>query len=148
MCADPLYVHVTGKNKAILVPVPTGIARSSLVVMITIGDHQDHVSTHTGMETLPVIHNSKEKTEMIKNYHTALVTGASHGIGPYIVRALAREGMNLVLAARSESELEQVATAADIRATGVQVLSVPPDVPDRDVRSALVHNAEGLFRFV
>ncbi|GAC1350881.1 MAG: hypothetical protein NVSMB27_37690 [Ktedonobacteraceae bacterium] len=41
---------------------------------------------------------------MIKNYQTAIVTGASHGIGPYIASALAKEGMNLVLAARSESE--------------------------------------------
>ncbi len=37
---------------------------------------------------------------MIKNYRTAIVTGASHGIGLFIVRALAKEGMNLVLAAR------------------------------------------------
>src|SRR5437667_12477750 len=88
-----------------------------------------------GMKTLPLTRHSKEKTAMMKNYHTALVTGASHGIGPYIVRALAKEGMNLVLAARSESKLEHVATAADIRATGVQVLSVPTDVTDRDARS-------------
>jgi len=80
---------------------------------------------------------------MIKNYQTALVTGASHGIGPYIVRALAKEGMNLVLAARSKPELEQV--AADVRATGVQVLSVPTDVTDRDARSALVNTAERTF---
>jgi short-subunit dehydrogenase len=53
--------------------------------------------------------------------------------------------MNLVLAARSESELEQVATAADIRATGVHVLTVPTDVTDREARSALVHTAERTF---
>ncbi len=82
---------------------------------------------------------------MLKNYHTAIVTGASHGIGPYIVRALAKEGMNLVLAARSEQELEQLATAADIRATGVHVLTVPTDVTDREARSALVHAAERTF---
>src|SRR2546430_8974341 len=113
--------------------------------MITIGDHQDHVSTHTGMKTIPVIRNSKEKTEMIKNYQTAIVTGALHGIGPYIVRALAKEGLNLVLAARSGQELEQVATAANIRATGVHVLTVPTDVTDRDARSALVNTAERTF---
>src|SRR6266481_4036937 len=99
--------------------------------MITIGHRQDNVSTHKGTKTIPFIRNLKEKTAMMKNYHTALVTGASHGIGPYIVRALAQEGMNLVLAARSESELEQVATAADIRATGVQILTIPTDVTDR-----------------
>src|SRR2546427_11354143 len=87
----------------------------------------------------------KEKIEMIKNYQTAIVTGASHGIGLFIVRALAKEGMNLVLAARSEQELEQVATAADIRATGVHVLTVPTDVTDRDARSALVNTAERTF---
>src|SRR5260370_33141947 len=97
------------------------------------------------MISLPVIRHSKDKTAMMKNYHPALVTGASHGIGPFIVRALAKEGMNLVLAARSESELEQVATAADIRATGVQVLSVPTDVTDREARSALVNTAERTF---
>lgn len=82
---------------------------------------------------------------MMKNYKTAIVTGASHGIGPYIVRALAKEGMNLVLAARSGPELEQVATAAGIRATGVQVLTVPTDVTERDARSALVSAAERTF---
>ena len=82
---------------------------------------------------------------MIKNYKTAIVTGASHGIGPFIVRALAKEGMNLVLAARSGQELEQVATAADIRATGVHVLTVPTDVTVRDERNALVNTAERTF---
>jgi short-subunit dehydrogenase len=97
------------------------------------------------MKTIPVIRNSKEKTAMMKNYQTAIVTGASHGIGPYIVRALAKEGMNLVLAARSGQELEQVANAPDIRATGVQVLTVPTDVTNREALSALVATAERTF---
>src|SRR5438034_11543954 len=97
------------------------------------------------MKTIPVIHNSKEKTEMINNYQTAIVTGASHGIGPYIARALAKVGMNLVLAARSGQELEQVATAADIRATGVQVLTVPTAVTDHTARNAIVNAAERTF---
>src|SRR5215467_3688213 len=82
---------------------------------------------------------------MTKKNYTAIVTGASHGIGPYIVRALAKEGLNLVLAARSGQELEQVATAPDIRATGVHVLTVPTDVTDREARAALVHAAERTF---
>ena len=82
---------------------------------------------------------------MLKNYQTAIVTGASHGIGPFIVRALAKEGMNLVLAARSGNELDQVASAADIGAAGVQVLTVPTDVTQRDARSALVSAAERTF---
>ena len=85
---------------------------------------------------------------MIKNYQTALVTGASHGIGPYIVRALAKQGINLVLAARSGNELEQIATAPDIRAARVHVLTVPTDVTDREALSALVNTAERTFGVV
>ena len=40
---------------------------------------------------------------------TAIVTGASRGLGAYIARALAAEKMNVVLAARSGDELESVA---------------------------------------
>ncbi len=80
---------------------------------------------------------------MIKHYQTAIVTGASRGIGPLIAHALAKEGMNLILAARSKPELEQV--AAGIRTTGVQVLAVPTDVTDREARSALVSTAECTF---
>ena len=80
---------------------------------------------------------------MLKQFHTALVTGASYGIGPFIARALAQEGLNVVLAARSEAELEQV--AADLRATGVQVLAVPTDVTDPEARRTLVNAAERTF---
>ena len=43
----------------------------------------------------------------------AIVTGASHGIGPYIARALAARRMNLLLVARSEAELGRL--AAELR---------------------------------
>jgi 3-oxoacyl-[acyl-carrier protein] reductase len=60
---------------------------------------------------------------------TALVTGASKGIGKAIARGLADEGVNLVLLARSGETL--AATADAIRAaTGVQVLAVPTDIRD------------------
>ena len=39
----------------------------------------------------------------------AIVTGASHGIGQYIARALAARQMNLLLVARSEAELARLA---------------------------------------
>src|SRR5215467_8199957 len=39
----------------------------------------------------------------------AIVTGASHGIGLYIARALAARRMNLLLVARSEAELARLA---------------------------------------
>lgn len=56
----------------------------------------------------------------------ALITGASQGIGKVVAAALAREGMHLILAARSVDKLEAVAT--ELRKSGVRVLTVPTDV--------------------
>lgn len=56
----------------------------------------------------------------------AVVTGASRGLGKTIAMALAREGANLVLAARSQGLLDEVAN--DVRALGVRVITVPTDV--------------------
>ena len=70
---------------------------------------------------------------------TALVTGASRGIGVHIARALAREGMNLVLAARSADDLSKVAEEVSIADT--QTWCVPTDVGDRTSLQALVDRA-------
>ena len=74
---------------------------------------------------------------------TAIVTGTSRGIGPHIARALAREGMHLVLAARSRTDLEQV--AADLAATGAQAIAVPTDLRDRASLVALAAAATRAF---
>jgi short-subunit dehydrogenase len=54
----------------------------------------------------------------------AIITGASHGIGAYIARALANRGMNLLLVARSEDELCQLAGELRTRDTTVAVAVV------------------------
>lgn len=72
---------------------------------------------------------------------TALVTGASRGLGIYIARTLAAEGMNLILAARSRDALDAV--ARDLRANGTKVLCVPTDLGDRASLNALAERAEG-----
>jgi NAD(P)-dependent dehydrogenase (short-subunit alcohol dehydrogenase family) len=75
---------------------------------------------------------------------TALVTGASKGIGKAIARGLADEGVNLVLLARSEKPL--TATADEIRsATGVQVLVVPTDIRDDAAVAAAAEQACAAF---
>jgi len=80
---------------------------------------------------------------MIKKYHTALITGTSRGIGPYIARALAREGMNLVLAARSADGLERV--KEEVKALGMQAIGVPTDLANHDARVALANRAKREF---
>ena len=74
---------------------------------------------------------------------TALVTGASRGIGVYIARALATEGMNLVLAARSAAPLEKVRD--EVKGLGVRALAVPTDVGEISELRALVERATSEF---
>ena len=74
---------------------------------------------------------------------TALITGASRGIGPHIAAALAERGMNLVLTSRSGLELEAV--AAQIRKLGVRVVTVISDLLDADSRTLLVGAGEREF---
>lgn len=57
---------------------------------------------------------------------TALVTGASQGIGEGIARVLARQGARVVVAARNEEKLK--ALAAEIGAAGGQALPLVLDV--------------------
>jgi short-subunit dehydrogenase len=59
---------------------------------------------------------------------TAVVTGASRGIGVYIARALAARGADLALVARSERELRQL--AGELEDTGVRALPLPVDLSD------------------
>ena len=63
------------------------------------------------------------------NGKTAIVTGASAGIGRAIVAALAAQGVNQTITARNVDRLEEVAEAA--RSRGVRVLSLPGDATDR-----------------
>lgn len=70
----------------------------------------------------------------------ALVTGGSRGLGPYIARALAREGMDVVLTARDAAGLEQV--AASVRALGGRATAVPAELASAADRERLAHEAE------
>lgn len=58
--------------------------------------------------------------------HTALITGASQGIGHAIALAFAREGANIVVTARSEDRLRALAHEAE--ALGVEALVAPADI--------------------
>lgn len=74
---------------------------------------------------------------------TAIVTGASYGLGARFATTLAEAGANVVLAARSADKL--AATAAACEAFGVKALVSPCDVTDGEQVAATVAAAWEAF---
>ncbi len=73
------------------------------------------------------------------------ITGASKGIGAELARRLAAKGAKLVLAARSEKELAEV--AADCRNAGASVVTVKADVAiERDCQAVVASALEAFGR--
>jgi short-subunit dehydrogenase len=74
---------------------------------------------------------------------TALVTGASSGIGVEIARSLARRGHSVTLVARRKERLEQL--AAELRAAhGVRVDVLAADIADPAARERLLADLDEL----
>jgi 3-oxoacyl-[acyl-carrier protein] reductase len=68
---------------------------------------------------------------------TAIVCAASKGLGKGVALALAQEGVNVVITARTKSEIE--ATAEEIRkATGVKVTAITGDITTDEGRKAVL----------
>jgi hypothetical protein len=69
----------------------------------------------------------------------AIITGGGRGIGAAAAARLAAAGAKLVLAARSEEEVEGI--AASLRRQGAQALAVAGDVSDPEVVEEIVETA-------
>ena len=80
-------------------------------------------------------------SEVLGPGRTALVTGASRGIGPLIAQQIAREGGHVVLTGRSAAELEAV--ASDLTAAGAHVSFLSADLTEPGAARALVQAIEG-----
>jgi 3-oxoacyl-[acyl-carrier protein] reductase len=74
----------------------------------------------------------------------ALVMGASRGIGRGIATALAREGVHVAIASRTEEKLEEAAAAIEMPATeaGGQVTTFVADTADLERLAALPADVE------
>ena len=76
----------------------------------------------------------------------AVLTGASRGVGPYIARELARQGVNLLLLSRSLDELKQV--AAELGDYGVSIDVAAADITDPDERRNIPKRARNMLGHV
>lgn len=72
---------------------------------------------------------------------TALVTGASRGIGKEIARALARSGADVLVSGREESLLAQI--AADVRSYGRRAVVIPAELARPGEAEQLARKALG-----
>lgn len=85
----------------------------------------------------------------MKNYfdlkgQVALVTGASTGLGVQMAKALANQGANIVVIARRQNLIDQVA-AEIAKDYGVETLAVKCDITDTDAVNAMVDTVLAKF---
>ncbi len=80
-------------------------------------------------------------TGQIHSKKTALITGASGGIGLELSRLFARDGYNLILVARSTQKLQTLATDLE-RAYGSTVTVLPADLSKPDAAQELYHQVQ------
>lgn len=76
----------------------------------------------------------------------ALITGAGKGIGKAIALALAKEGVNVILLARTQDEIENVAAKA--RSLRVKALAITADVADINSVNSAVEKALTEFKTI
>lgn len=82
-------------------------------------------------------------TDMRLKGQTAIVTGGGRGIGRAICLELAREGANIVIAARTEKEIQE--TASMVEAENRQALALSTDIREEKQVINMISKAVGAF---
>ncbi len=73
----------------------------------------------------------------------AIVPASSSGLGRAVARSFGREGARVVMCSRDEAAIEEA--AAEVRATGAEVLAMTADVTKPDAIESLISAAAGRF---
>src|SRR5689334_20072439 len=94
-------------------------------------------------ETQNADSNSKAREEQSLSGKIAIVTGASQGIGRTIALELARQGAELVITARNQSKLNDLATA--IRQLGTRAQAIAGDLRESEFANHVVATAAQAF---
>lgn len=76
----------------------------------------------------------------------ALITGAGKGIGKAVAIALAKEGVNVILLARTQADIDAVAN--EINALGVKSLAITADVADINSVNKAIEKAIAEFKTI
>ena len=76
----------------------------------------------------------------------ALITGAGKGIGKAIALALAKEGVNVILLARTQEEIDNIAAKA--RSLRVKALAITADVADINSVNSAIEKALAEFKTI
>ena len=76
----------------------------------------------------------------------ALITGAGKGIGKAIALALAKEGVNVILISRTQTDIDQLADEASN--LGVKSLALAADVSDMNSINSAVEKALSKFKTI